>query len=180
MRTAGDRRTTSSAAFTLLELSAVIFIISILVVMAIPNLRNYMARAGEAACMGNLRSISVGLHGYLQDHGAVWPQGPNPNEEKEWENFWLAVLRPYGMTDRSWKCPTIDAVLAAGGATREDRPRVHYVPTLFNAEPGMALKWATQPWLIERASAHENGALICFPDGSIKAFNKILAEQGVR
>lgn len=180
MRTTGARRNSTQAAFTLLELAAVIFILSILIVLAIPNLRHYMARAGEAVCMGNMRSINVGLRGYMQDHANVWPQGPTPNEERPWEDFWLAVLKPYGMNDRTWKCPTIDSLLTAGGAAREDRPRVHYIPTLFSAEPGAAFKWATQPWLIERASAHEQGALICFPDGSIKSFNKVLAEQGVR
>lgn len=180
MRTAGVRRNSPTAAFTLLELSAVVFILSILVVLAIPNLQNYMARAGEAVCMGNMRSINVGLRGYMQDHGSVWPQGPTPNDEEPWENFWLAVLKPYGMTDRTWRCPTIDSVLARGGTPRDERPRVHYIPSLFNAEPGAAYEWATQPWLIERASAHEQGALICFPDGSIKSFNKVLAELGVR
>jgi type II secretory pathway pseudopilin PulG len=179
MRTAGKRRR-AHAAFTLLELAAVVFIVSLLVVLAIPNLRQFMTRAGEAGCMANMRSINVGLRGYMQDHGSVWPQGPTPNEERPWEDFWLAVLRPYGINDRTWRCPTIDSSLAAGGAAREDRPRVHYVPTLFSAEPGAAYKWATQPWLIERASAHDQGALICFPDGSIKSFSKVLAEHGVR
>ncbi len=61
-----------------------------------------------------------------------------------------------------------------------DRPKVHYTPTMFNATPGIATRWATQPWLIERSSVHAQGALICFPDGAIKSFDKVLAEQGVR
>ena len=34
--------------------------------------------------------------------------------------------------------------------------------------------------LIEMADAHGQGPLICFPDGSVKPFAKVLAEQGVR
>ena len=51
---------------------------------------------------------------------------------------------------------------------------------MFTAEPGIATRWATQPWLIERASVHKHGPHICFPDGSVKSFNKVLAEQGLR
>lgn len=168
------------AAFTLVEVVAACLIIVILVALAIPNFRHYMRRAGEAACMANMRSINVGLRGYMQEHQDVWPQGPSPNEELLWEEFWLAVLQPYGITERTWRCPTIDSSLATDGAAREDRPRVHYIPALFGPEPGAAYKWSTQPWLIERGNAHGEGALICFPDGSIKSFMKVLAEQGVR
>jgi hypothetical protein len=51
---------------------------------------------------------------------------------------------------------------------------------MFPAQPGSATQWATHPWLIERANVHRDGPHICFPDGSIKSFNKILAEQGAR
>lgn len=57
---------------------------------------------------------------------------------------------------------------------------IHYTPTMFDDKPGTARRWPTQPWLIERADAHGNGALICFTDGSIKPFNKVLADQGLR
>ena len=54
------------------------------------------------------------------------------------------------------------------------------MPTAFGPTPGLATRWATHPWLIERADSHGQGPLICFPDGSVKPFNKVLAEQGVR
>jgi len=161
-------------AFTILDSVAVLAIVAILVVLAVPNFGSYARKAQEARCMANMRNITVGLRAYLQDHGNVWPQGPPPDAGAAWENFWLAVLRPYGITEKTWQCPAIMA------RPQEDTPRVHYTPTLFPPLPGIADRWPTHPWLIERGEGHGNGALICFPDGSIKSFDKVLAEQGVR
>jgi type II secretory pathway pseudopilin PulG len=157
-----------------LDLIAVIAIIAILVTFAVPNIGNFLRKAQEVRCMANMRNITVGLRAYLQDNDNVWPQGPPPEAGAAWENFWLSVLQPYGITDKTWQCPAI-AARAERGA-----PRVHYTPTLFPAVPGIADRWSTQPWLIERGEGHGHGALICFPDGSIKSFDKVLAELGVR
>ncbi len=164
----------TSHAFSILDVLAVVAIIAILVLLAIPNFGNYLRKAQEARCMANMRNITVALRGYLQDHGNVWPQGPSPEAGVAWENFWLGVLRPYGITEKTWQCPTI---VARSGP---DTPRVHYTPTLFPPRPGVADRWPTHPWLIERGEGHGNGALICFPDGSIKSFDKVLAELGAR
>ena len=147
---------------------------AILVVFAVPNIGNFLRKAQEVRCMANMRSITVGLRWYLQDHGNVWPQGPPPDGGAAWENFWLGALQPYGITDKTWQCPAITARM------KQDAPRVHYTPTMFPSVPGIADRWATQPWLIERGEGHGNGSLICFPDGSVKSFDKVLAEQGVR
>lgn len=170
----------SRGGFTLLEIVAVMLILTIVAVLFVPEMKGMLARAGEAACMANMRSINVGLHGYLQDHSSVWPQGPSPNDQDPWEEFWLATLQPYGITDRTWQCPTLRSQLSSQRGSRAAPPKVHYIPTMFSATPGAATRWATHPWLIERSSVHGHGPLICFPDGSVKSFFKVLAEQGVR
>jgi prepilin-type N-terminal cleavage/methylation domain-containing protein len=167
-------------AFSLLEVIAAVLIVTILIVLVAPSASHMIARAQESACIANMRGITVGLHAYLQDHQNVWPQGPSPNEEKPWEDFWLQVLKPYDIREKNWQCPAFNSALAAQGAPPEERPRVHYIPTLFPPTPGIATRWATQPWLIERPSVHKNGPHICFPDGSVKSFNKVLAESGMR
>jgi prepilin-type N-terminal cleavage/methylation domain-containing protein len=166
--------------FTILEVLAAILIVAILAIVLLPSGKDLMMRAGEAGCIANMRSITVALRGYLQDHANVWPQGPSLNEEAAWETFWLKTLEPYGISEKNWQCPVFNSTLAAKGVPLEDRPKIHYVPTVFPAEPGIADRWSTQPWLIERASAHKNGPHICFPDGTVKSFNKVLAERGVR
>jgi prepilin-type N-terminal cleavage/methylation domain-containing protein len=161
-------------AFTLIELLAVLVVLAMLMVLFAPNLKDYQRRAAEVRCMANMRNITIGLHGYLQDHQNVWPQGPPPDAGTAWENFWLGTLQPYGISEKTWQCPGIPTRGAPGA------PRVHYAPTMFPPVPGIAQRWATHPWLIERGEGHGRGALICFPDGSIKSFDKVLAEQGVR
>ena len=164
----------SRRAFTLLELIAAMAILGILILVAVPEFKGMVGNFHEVRCAANMRNIAVGLRSYLQDHGNVWPQGPPPSAGKAWENFWLATLEPYGITAKTWQCPGVSLRRV------EDAPRVHYSPTLFPAVPGIADRWATQPWLIERGQGHGQGALICFPDGSIKSFDKVLAELGVR
>lgn len=166
--------------FTLLELMAVVALLAILAAFAVLNYRDLLASAHEAGCVANMRGLTVALHSYLQDHAAVWPQGPNPNQENAWEDFWLVRLSPYGISEKSWQCPGFNGMAASAGIPVKERPRVHYVPTTFGPEAGLAYRWAKQPWLIERASSHRNGAHICFQDGTVKSFNKVLAEMGVR
>jgi type II secretory pathway pseudopilin PulG len=156
-----------------LDIVAVIAIIAILVTLAAPNVGNYLRKAQEVRCMANMRSITFALRSYMQDHRNVWPQGPSPDAGPAWEDFWLRILQPYGITDKTWQCPAV-------ASAEPDAPRVHYTPTLFPAVPGIAERWSTHPWLIERGQGHGQGALICFPDGSIKSFDKVLAELGAR
>jgi len=163
-------------AFTILEVLAVVIIIAILAVLAAPRLNDYLARAQEAKCTANMRSIIAGLGSYLPDHGQVWPQAPSILQEKAWEAFWLETLKSYDISPRTWQCPTLWPQTSRDPAL----PQVHYVPMAFGPEAGIAYRWATQPWLIERANGHGQGPLIGFQDGSIKPFYKILAEQGQR
>jgi len=167
-------------AFTILEILAAVIIVGIVAVIFFPSAREWLLRAGEARCIANMRSITIGLHSYLHDHQNVWPQGPSLIEEAAWQAFWLEPLKPYGIAENTWQCPSFNSDLASKGVPLEERPKVQYVPTTFPAEPGIATRWATQPWLIERANVHKHGPHICFPDGTVKSFSKALSELGVR
>ena len=153
---------------------AILIIITILVLFLTPNMGEYLRRAAEVRCMGNMRSITIGLHGYLADNGNVWPQGPSQADEEAWGQFWVGALKAQGITASTWQCQTIRA------ANRGSEKLIHYAPTSFPPVPGIANRWSTHPWLIERGNAHGKGALICFPDGSTKPFDKVLAELGVQ
>ena len=168
------------AAFTLLEVTAVLIVLAVLAILSIPQLNRYKANADLVACTANMRAIHLGLRGYLLEHRNVWPQGPPVTEAKAWEVFWLGILREYDVADKQWLCPTINSSLSARGIPKEEQPRLHYLPTMFSPEPGIADRWATQPWLIERSSVHGHGPLIGFPDGSVRPFDMVLAQQGLR
>jgi prepilin-type N-terminal cleavage/methylation domain-containing protein len=164
------------AAFTLVEVLAVLAVIAILIAFIVPNYRPLLERAQGVICASHMRSIRLAMDNYLNDHQQVWPQGPSPQEGRAWSDFWLATLAPYGITASTWQCPTIRGSM--GESMNEEQP-LHYMPAMFDATPGIARRWATQPWLVEIANAHGQGALVCFPDGSVKSFNQILSEQGL-
>jgi prepilin-type N-terminal cleavage/methylation domain-containing protein len=163
-----------SAGFTMLEMIAALFVLGILAALLLPNYQRILAAAQQVQCASNMRSIRIALAHYMDDHKMVWPQGPAPENEL-WAPFWIAVLSPYKISERTWQCPTIRGYMKKGGETEFG---IHYIPTTFDATPNIANRWSTQPWLIEMADAHGKGPLICFPDGSVKAFSKVLAEQG--
>jgi type II secretory pathway pseudopilin PulG len=171
------QRDVLARAFTLLETIAVIFVITIIALLIAPNTHRIIAIAQETVCASNMRSIRVALGSYLEDHGMVWPQGSPLPQEPGWAQFWVATLEPYGIRERTWQCPTIRGLMKEEGLTEFG---LHYAPTMFDATPNIANRWSTHPWLIEVADAHGRGPLICFPDGSVKPFSKVLAEQGVR
>jgi type II secretory pathway pseudopilin PulG len=174
------KRAPEWGAFTLLEVLAVIILLAILTVLFLPSYGDFLRRAQETKCAANLRALNIGLRGYLHDHQSVWPQGPSLTEEKAWETFWLDALEPYGISPRDWRCPTIQSAFATSDVPPDKHPKVHYIPTMFTAEPDIANRWATQPWLIERSDAHGSGPLICFPDGSVKSSRRVVAELGAR
>jgi len=163
-------------AFTLLELVVATSIVLILAALLIGNYERIVSSAQQAVCTSHMRSIHGGLALYLQDHRDVWPQAPDMRQERLWENFWLSTLEPCGISARTWQCPTIRGLVRSGEV---DSPKIHYAPSMFDATPGIARRWPTQPWLIERADAHGLGPLVCFPDGSIKPMRRVLMEQGL-
>jgi len=171
------KRRRYAGAFTLFEVIIVLTVVMILAVLIVPQYGTFVARAQETACMANMRSIHLGLSSYLNDHGDVWPQGPLPDDGAAlvYSDFWINTLAPYGIGEKVWLCPTAVSLMK----NSPQMPRIHYSPTLFDATPGIARRWATQPWLVEMGNMHGKGAHICFPDGTVKPLRKVLAEQGL-
>jgi len=169
-----------AAGFTLIEIIFVVAIMGLLLALAVPEYPKWLAQASQAKCMANMRSLHVGLGNYLNDHGNVWPQGPSPEAGAAWATFWIRTLEQVDVPERTWECPGIRRMVGNPPRDTITADSIHYSPTMFDALPGTARRWPTQPWLVERANAHGDGALLCFTDGSIKPFNKFLAEQGYR
>jgi hypothetical protein len=125
----------------------------------------------QRRCAQNMRIIHQALAAYLHDHDGVWPQGPAP-DESGWAEFWIAALKPYGVEESDWKCPSVPASEDSNGPD----PVYHYVPTMFDGESGTAYRWQEQPWLIERVDSHRGGPLILFPDGSVRSYEGLAGE----
>jgi prepilin-type N-terminal cleavage/methylation domain-containing protein len=160
--------------FTLLEVLSVVFIITIFASLFFAFGDRLFLRAEMPRCMSNMKSLQVSLAAYVQDKGH-WPQEPAEqlnNNQNAYEDWWIATLKPYGAEESTWMCPTIKRLVT--NKSKDGRPIVHYTPTMFDKNPGTPYRWSTQPWLIEIGNMHGQGALICYPDGSIKPMDQVV------
>jgi len=160
----------SSGAFTLLELVVVFVIIGILAALMIPVISGMRVRAQRVQCTANLRPISVLLN-------VNWPQIPDTDDseaaEKESAKAWIAALAPFGPTQKTWICPTIQSLLLTPDMSKPENVRVDYSATSFDDKPTTPYQWPSQPWFIETGNVHGNGNLIVFTDGSISDINTV-------
>lgn len=127
----------------------------------------------KAKCLANMRGLHVAFSSYVQDKG-MWPQLPEPkNGQEHLSDFaWMTMLDSYGASRKLWICPILERGRLKH-ANGEDI-KMHYIPTRFDANRISPHRWSKQPWLIEMGDAHGSGALILFPDGSIKGMTQVL------
>jgi len=158
---------------TFIEILAVVAIIAILASLFFVVNNNLPAQAEGPQCIMHMKSLQTSLAAYLQDVGH-WPQEPveqTGESVSAYEDWWLKELAPYGGTPEVWMCPTIKRLVS--NKSSDGRPKIHYTPTMFDEIPGTPYRWSTQPWLIEIGNMHGHGALICYPDGSIRAMDDV-------
>ena len=166
--------------FTLMELLVTIVVLGILIVLLFPALGSMQARAQRVQCMANLRSLYAATEMYIQQNGN-WPQIP-PMDDSDtgpsvYAKNWITALSPFGPTQKTWICPTIQGLLQKPDLTKPENTRVDYLATSFDDKPTTAHRWPRQPWFAEVGDVHGNGNLIIFTDGSISDL-KTVAAQG--
>lgn len=163
---AGDTGT----AFTLLEVLIVVVIIAILSILLLPAISAFRARAQRVQCMGNLRSLYTATELFIQQNGS-WPQitvSDADSAEEDYAQAWIDALKPFGPTQKTWICPTIQNLLGNPDLSDPANVRVDYVATTFDDKPLTPHQWPKQPWFAETGDVHGHGNLIIFTDGSIK------------
>jgi prepilin-type N-terminal cleavage/methylation domain-containing protein len=179
----GSRKLPAAAAksaVTLLEILAVVVIIGILAVLLFPVLSTVRARAQRVQCMANLRSLYAATELYIQQNGH-WPQiamTASENGEQDYANAWIAALAPFGPTQKTWVCPTMQDELGNPDLSNSENVRVDYLATTFDDKPTTPHQWPKQPWFGEAGDVHGNGNLIIFTDGSISDLNTVAKRQG--
>jgi type II secretory pathway pseudopilin PulG len=159
----------SARAFTLLEVGTAAVVIAILLTLLLPVFAKFRARAQRVQCTANLKSLYVAAESYIQEHGS-WPQigvSAGESDEQDYAQQWIAALRPFGPTEKTWICPTVQALLEDPDYMKAENARVDYIATTFDAKPGTPHQWSRQPWFAEMADAHGHGNLIIFTDGSV-------------
>jgi prepilin-type N-terminal cleavage/methylation domain-containing protein len=167
--TNGARRERS---FTLLELIAVVSILAVLATIVIVVSPMVFKSVERVRCMGNLRSLHAALGTYLSDNNR-WPQLPkdvamNSPQEDAW---WRETLKAYGMTDKTWHCPTLSRT-AKQKNMQEALAENHYLPTLFDAAPATPYRWPAMPWAMEVGNNHGSGLLIVTMGGTVLTYDE--------
>src|SRR5438874_10957454 len=98
---------------TLLELLGVFLIIGLLALLLVPAISGFRARAQRVQCMANLRSIYAATELYVQQNGS-WPEiDSDDSDENDQASAagWIAALKPFGLAEKSWICPTIQNLM---------------------------------------------------------------------
>jgi type II secretory pathway pseudopilin PulG len=161
---------------TLVELLAVLGIVVVIATLLVGVVSRMHGIGDRAKCTTNLRVLYIGLDSYLKNVGN-WPQQPHfgQNEETEYGQWWIDKLKPYDVSEAAWKCPGITRL---GSITKDGgSPLISYSPTMFDSNPITPLKWSNMPWLVEIGNIHGNGALMIFPDGSVRDLDNVMVDQ---
>jgi prepilin-type N-terminal cleavage/methylation domain-containing protein len=165
-------------AFTLLEVLIVLVIIAILSILLLPAISAMRARAQRVQCMANLRSLYAATELFIQQNGS-WPQitmSDLDSAEEDYAKAWIDSLAPFGPTQKTWICPTIQNLLGNPDLSDPSNIRIDYVATAFDDKPMTPHRWPQQPWFAEVGDVHGNGNLIIFTDGSIRDLKTVAAK----
>lgn len=158
-----DRRQPQRAAFTLVELLAVLTIIAVLASVIFVLSMSVRKKAERVQCGENLKTLHMALSNYLTDHQR-WPQvGKIEDEEAYWQ-AWGEKLNDYNLPDSVWMCPTHKRV------TKDEFLRFSsYHPMPFDGSSVYVPHfWPNMPWVMEIGDNHGKGPLMVMPDGSIQ------------
>ncbi len=160
----------SNSGYTIIEILTSVTILSILVALGLYSYTPALNAVNAIQCSSRMRTIHSALASSLADNG-FWPQPTETSINESLDDWWIKELTPYGVTQKTWICPTIvkNSIKAP-----ENLPSSSYAVSLFEKSPTAPYQWAQQPWLIEVAGNHPQGPHICFPDGSVKNLNQLL------
>jgi prepilin-type N-terminal cleavage/methylation domain-containing protein/prepilin-type processing-associated H-X9-DG protein len=103
MTTEAAHKAESPGAFTLIELLAVVAVISLLLSILVPSLRNARAAASRVGCAHNLKQIALAMDMYLTDNDDVYPCAQDPVAGTP---YWLWMGRGW----RSFVAPYLGAI----------------------------------------------------------------------
>src|SRR5579863_6671853 len=133
-----NRTPTGASGFTLIELLVVIAIIAILAALLLPALSRAKAKAQSVQCLSNLRQITIGYKGAVDDDSGQFmgdgPGGPYPYQGWNWDSGvanWYA--KHWGRANEGWICPNAPAVPVTTNSTQVPGPGLSFAGTIKSA-----------------------------------------------
>ena len=175
-RSSGNK---GNAGFTLVELMTVIVIILILAALLIPAISAWKGRTEKARCISNLRGLYLGAANYIQQVG-YWPQvSTGLLKTHQYDAAWIETLRPYGLANENWICPTQQRNMGNPEYNTAKTARADYMATPFPQDHHTPYRWPTQPWFAEKGDFHGTGNLMIFSDGSIDDLKHVKLRMGM-
>ncbi len=157
-----------------MEVIASVAILAILASLLIAIYPSVRGKFEAARCINNMKQLHVAFSAYIDANGH-WPQEPESLWDKptrQYGEWWIEELKPYAGSSNVWHCATVSR--KTSDLPLQKQPVIHYTPTMFDENRQTPFKWPRQPWFIEIGNMHGNGALICFPDGSVQSLNQVL------
>ena len=147
-------------------------ILAILSTLIFVGANTSIQRAEKPACMANLKNLHLALSVYLTDN-QKWPQIPEGIEldSPQESMWWRTTLEPYGMTEKSWTCPTLRRTAKEKNMEQALKEN-HYVPSLFDEFAATPYRWPKMPWAMEVGNNHGTGLLIVMMDGSVQPYEE--------
>lgn len=164
--------------FTLIELLITISIIGILVGIGIPVGRGMVEKGHQAACVGNLRNMGIGLQSYLQDHQNKLPTLSIGRKDRTHDIPVLEnVLLPYvGNNEEVFNCPADNEEFPQSGSSyywNHTQNGKHRSQLSFFGTHGRPEQI---PLISDKENWHPGGTNILYADTSVSSDLRFITE----
>jgi prepilin-type N-terminal cleavage/methylation domain-containing protein/prepilin-type processing-associated H-X9-DG protein len=112
--------------FSLIELLAVISILSILLALLIPAVQRVRESSRRLVCQNNLRNICTAVHSYLVDHHGSFPKAAKANQAGGWAIAILVYMEQKSLASQICANPSLNP-MSVPPSVRE-RPLIYTCP----------------------------------------------------
>ncbi|MES2660433.1 MAG: type II secretion system protein [Verrucomicrobiota bacterium] len=165
--------------FTLVELLIVLAIIATLFAIGFPMSRSIIGKSREATCLNNLRSLGVGLQGYLQDHNNLMPELKAGRASKTEDVPVLDIaLLPYLDSPEAFRCPADKKEFGKSGCSYLWNSTQNGLPVSQLSFFGIKDRPDKVPLIIDKEKWHPGGSNYLYADFSSSNKPRFAAGSG--